>query len=90
MISFAALAATVGVFVQRGALGRTPGAAALAVDEDVRDAVAEPAPSAALIALGKPVPVSWFRTPAGRHAEIERVLLSSRRRRALARSVSVQ
>jgi hypothetical protein len=87
----AALIVTSGVVSWRQAVRR---AAEFSVEEDLRDSVAEPASfapaAAARIALGKPVPVSWFDTPAARHADLDRALLSARRRRALARSVSVQ
>lgn len=96
VVGLVALVVTVGVYSRRWQR-RAPETPMLSVDADVRDAVGEPAetvatpsPAAARIAMGKPVPVSWFETPASRHAELDRQLLSSRRRRALAQSVSVQ
>lgn len=62
----------------------------LAAEQDLRDAVASPAmPSTAGLG-GKPVPTSWFKTPAQQRGEIDAALMSSRRRRALARRVAVQ
>jgi hypothetical protein len=36
------------------------------------------------------VPTTWFKTPAQHKIEVDSALLSSRRRRALARRVAVQ
>lgn len=80
-----ALALTAGVFSTRMRARRC---ARVAVDPDMRDAVASPPATAGL--AGRPVPTSWFKTPAESRAEMDAALLSSRRRRALARSVAVQ
>jgi hypothetical protein len=96
LIGLAALAVTAGVYSSRRLMSREPQAMLLSVDADMRDAVAEPqmertqAFAAARGVLGKPVPGAWFETPESRHAELDRRLLSSRRRRALAQAVSVQ
>ncbi len=94
MLGLAALIVTVGAYSSRFVRKSAPEAATFEMDADLRDAVAEPAqtpaPAAALMARGRPVPVSWFETPESRHAELDRRLLSSRRRRALAQTVSVQ
>jgi hypothetical protein len=93
LVGLAALVATVGIYSSRRPRS-APEAMTMSVDADLRDAVAEPAqaptPAVARIALGRPVPASWFQTPESRHAELDRRLLSSRRRRAYAQSVSVQ
>ena len=52
----------------------------VAEGEKLRDAVGAPG-GAARVALGKPVPVSFFAGPSARRAELEAALLSSRRRR---------
>jgi|GEM_PF-1913841 len=94
LVGLVVLVVTAGVYSSRRYSRSESPARMLSVDADVRDAVAEPTepptPAAARIALGKPVPVSWFETPASRHAELDRQLQSSRRRRALAQAVSVQ
>lgn len=79
------LALTAGVASNRALARRS---ARVAVDEDLRDAVASPPATAGL--AGKPVPTTWFKTPDQRKSEIDTALLSSRRRRALARRVAVQ
>ena len=96
LLGLAALVFTVGVYSSRFVRKSAPEVGPFAMDADLRDAVAEPAVmprpapqgAAALIARGRPV--SWFESPESRHAELDRQLLSSRRRRALAQSVSVQ
>ena len=94
LLGAAALIATIGVYSAFRMRSPEPGPMTMAADVDLRDAVAEPletpSPAAARIAMGKPIPVSWFQTPGSRHAELDRQLQSSRRRRALAQSVSVQ
>lgn len=75
-----ALALTVGAASSRKASRRR---AAISVDADLRDAVASPPATAGL--AGKPVPTTWFKTPAEEKAAIDSALLSSRRRRAHAR-----
>ena len=65
-------------------------AARTAVDEDLRDAVASPTTPATAGLAGRPVPTSWFKTPEQYRVEIDLALLSSRRRRALARAVVVR
>jgi hypothetical protein len=82
-----ALALTAGVASKR-ALARQ--AARVSVDESLRDAVASPTPPATAGLAGRPVPTSWFKTPAQRSVEMDSALLSSRRRRALARRAAVQ
>lgn len=80
-----ALALTVGVMTDRALSHRQ---ARISVDEDLHDAVAAPPATAGL--AGKPVPTSWFKSPEQRKSEIDTALMSSRRRRALARRVAVQ
>jgi len=80
-----ALALTAGVMADR-ALNRRP--SRISVDEDLRDAVAAPPATAGL--AGKPVPTSWFKSPEQRESEIDTALLSSRRRRLLARRAALQ
>lgn len=84
-------AAAVGVASKRVLARRDARVPAFAVraDEVLKDAVASPLPATVSVA-GKPVPTSWFKTPSQRRAEIDSALLSGRRRRALARRVSVQ
>ena len=65
-------------------------AAWFVVETDLRDAVASPLMPATAGLAGKPVPTSWFKTPQQHHADIDSALMSSRRRRALARRVAVQ
>lgn len=80
-------AVAVGFASKRARTRREPAAAA---GEDLRDAVASPIRPATAGLAGKPVPTSWFKTPEQVRAEMDSALLSSRRRRALARRVSVQ
>jgi hypothetical protein len=80
-----ALALTGGVMSNRMLARRS---ARVSADEDLRDAVASPPATAGL--AGRPVPTTWFKTPAERKSEMDSALLSSRRRRALAQRVSVQ
>ena len=82
-----ALALTAGIASKRAVSHR---AARVAVDEDLRDAVASPTPPATAGLAGRPVPTTWFKTPAQHKVEVDSALLSSRRRRALARRVAVQ
>jgi len=82
-----ALALTAGI-ASKQALARHE--ARVSVGEDMRDAVASPTPPATAGLAGKPVPTTWFKTPAEHKVEIDSALLSSRRRRALARRVAVQ
>ena len=82
-----ALALTAGV-ASKHALARR--SARLSVDEDLRDAVASPVPPATAGLGGKPVPTTWFKTPEQHRVEVDSALLSSRRRRALARRVALQ
>jgi hypothetical protein len=84
-----ALALTAGVASNRALARREASAPAPAATEELRDAVASPMPATAGLA-GRPVPTSWFKTPEQGRAEMDSALLSSRRRRALARRVSVQ
>jgi len=80
-----ALALTVGVASNRAVLRHRVSPPS---DEELRDAVASPPATAGL--AGRPVPTTWFRSPEQRKSEIDTALLSSRRRRALARRVAVQ
>jgi hypothetical protein len=80
-----ALALTAGVASNRALARRS---VRIAVEVDLRDAVGAPPATAGL--AGKPVPTTWFKTPAERKSEIDSALMSSRRRRALARRVAVQ
>lgn len=80
-----ALALTAGVMTDR-ALSRRQ--ARISAEEDLHDAVAAPPATAGL--AGRPVPTSWFKSPEERKSEIDMALMSSRRRRALARRVAVQ
>lgn len=82
-----ALALTAGIASKRASSRH---AARVTVDEDLRDAVASPTPPATAGLAGKPVPTTWFKSPAQHKNEIDSALLSSRRRRALARRVAVQ
>jgi hypothetical protein len=82
-----ALALTAGIASKQAASRR---AARFTVDESMRDAVASPTPPATAGLAGKPVPTTWFKTPAQHKVEVDSALLSSRRRRALARRVAVQ
>jgi hypothetical protein len=86
-----ALALTAGVAARRNLQKRAPRepAAPFAGGEDLRDAVASPAPPATAGLGGRPVPTSWFKTSAQSRVEMDSALLSSRRR-ALARRGSVQ
>ncbi len=92
LLGLAALVATVGVCSRRMLARPSADAATAFADADLRDAVAEPAPmpAASFGTLGRPVPASWFSTPSSRRAQQDRQLLSSRRRRAVAQSVSLQ
>jgi hypothetical protein len=88
MAGLFALALTVGVasnraFPRRRAKLPTAG-------EELKDAVASPTPPATVGLAGRPVPTSWFKTPAQHHAEIDSALLGSSHRRALARRVALQ
>lgn len=83
-----ALALTAGVVARRRAMKDTT--PVLSAGEELRDAVASPMPPATAALAGRPVPTSWFKTPDQHRAEMETALLSSRRRRALARNVSLQ
>lgn len=77
--------------VSRRALARLGAAPQpMVVEADLRDAVAQPMPSAALVVSGRAVLVTRAAVPEKRRGDIDDALLSSRRRRALARSVSVQ
>jgi hypothetical protein len=80
LLGVVTLALTAGVAVDRSFARRS---ARVGVDEDLRDAVAAPPATAGL--AGRPVPTTWFKTPAERRSAIDSALLSSRRRRALAR-----
>ena len=80
-----ALALTAGVAANRWTSKRQP---AFSAEADLHDAVASPPATAGL--AGKPVPTTWFKTPEQRKSEIDTALMSSRRRRALARRVAVQ
>jgi hypothetical protein len=80
-----ALALTVGVFSSRSTARRS---ARVEAEADLHDAVAAPPATAGL--AGRPVPTTWFKTPEQRKSEIDTALMSSRRRRALARRVAVQ
>lgn len=82
-----ALALTAGIASKQAVSRR---ASRLVVEDDLRDAVASPTPPATAGLAGKPVPTSWFKTPAQHKSEVDSALLSSRRRRALARRVAVQ
>ncbi|NNN05450.1 MAG: hypothetical protein HKL90_06080 [Elusimicrobia bacterium] len=92
LLGLAALFATVGVYSRHRIARPSADASPVFADADLRDAVAEPAPipAASFGALGRPVPASWFSTPSSRRAELDRQLLSSRRRRGMAQSVSLQ
>ena len=92
LLGLAALFATAGIYSRRMFARPSAEAPAVLADADLRDAVAEPAPmhAASFGTLGRPVPASWFSTPSSRRAELDRQLLSSRRRRSLAQSVSLQ
>jgi hypothetical protein len=83
-----ALSLTAGV-ASRRALARRAASAPVSFEE-LRDAVGSSMPPATAGLAGKPVPTTWFKTPAQHKVEIDSALLSSRRRRALARRVSVQ
>ncbi|MDE2510365.1 MAG: hypothetical protein KGL74_04525, partial [Elusimicrobia bacterium] len=63
---------------------------AFSVETDLRDAVAAPMTPATAGLAGRPVPTSWFKTPEQRRKDVDAALMSSVRRRALARRVSVQ
>lgn len=82
-----ALALTAGVASKQSFARR---AARISVDEDLRDAAAAPLPPATAGLAGRPVPTTWFKTPAQHRVEVDSALLSSRRRRELARRVAVQ
>ena len=82
-----ALALTAGVASKQMVSRRS---ARIAVDENLRDAVASPTPPATAGLAGKPVPTTWFKTPAQHKVEVDSALMSSRRRRAIARRVAVQ
>ena len=81
-----------GVASKRAQTRRAAEIAAVAgpAGEDLRDAVASPMRPATAGLAGKPVPTTWFKTPEQHRAEMDSALLSSRRRRALARRVAVQ
>ena len=78
IVGLFALAMTAGIY-SNYALARRA-----LVNEDLRDAVASPVLPATAGLAGRPVPTSWFKTPAQRRVEMDSALLSSRRRRALA------
>jgi hypothetical protein len=95
LASVVCLALTAGVASRVNLARREARAAALAesvfaAESDLRDAVASPVMPATAGLAGRPVPTSWFKTPAQHRIEIDTALLSSRRRRALARRVAVQ
>jgi hypothetical protein len=77
-----AFALTAGAFSNR-ALARR--AARASLEDDLRDAAASPVPPATAGLAGRPVPTSWFKASAQRRIEMDSALLSSRRRRTLAR-----
>ncbi len=85
-----ALALAAGVVSNRLLARRVAAAGTFAAEPDLRDAAASPMAPATAGLAGKPVPTVWFKTPEARRAEMDSALLSSRRRRALARRVSVQ
>ena len=87
-----ALAATSGVAVDRALAhreARVP-AAPIETDEGFRDAVASPVAPATVGLAGRPVPTTWFKTPAQHRIEVDMALLSSRRRRMLAHRVAAR
>ena len=85
-----ALALTAGVASNRAVARRASRGPASAAGEDLRDAVASPTPPATLGLAGRPVPTTWFKSPAQRRAEIDSALLGPRRPRSLARRVALQ
>ena len=87
LTGFFAFAAVTGIAAKRAYERRVP---PMAVEDDLRDAVASPTAMPTLAGLsGKPVATAWFRTPEQRRAEMDAALMSSRRRRA-ARRASAQ
>jgi hypothetical protein len=80
-----ALVLAVGNFAKRPAT-----AAAVSAGENLRDAVAAPVAPPTIAVAGRPVPTTWFKAPSQRKAEMDSALMSSRKRRALARRVAVQ
>jgi len=82
LIATALLALTVGAMVKKSVKAPAP------AFEEMRDAVAAPVTPALLGARVVETNAGYFASPAGRRAEAERALLSSRRARA--RSVSAQ
>jgi hypothetical protein len=91
LLAAVAFAAAVGVASKKTLARRDArvAAATAGADEGLKDAVAAPLPATVSVA-GKPMPTSWFKTPGERRAEMDSALLAGRRRRALARRVSVQ
>jgi hypothetical protein len=79
-----ALALTAGIAANQAVARRVP-PTAIAVEDGLRDAIASPLPPATAGLAGRPVPTSWFKTPAQQHSEIDAALFASRNRRALAR-----
>lgn len=92
LFAVCALAVMAGIAARYQLARRDAAVAAIApAGEDLRDAVASPVSPLIARAGGKSVPVSWFKTPESRRAEMDSALLASRRRRALvARRVAVQ
>lgn len=88
VVGFALAAGVAAKRTQTRREAEVPAAAPAA--EELRDAVASPIRPATAGLAGRPVPTSWFKTPEQHRAEMDSALLSSRRRRALARRVAVQ
>lgn len=88
LVAVTALALGAGVASTALSARRAP---RIAVETDLRDAVAAPVTAPPIAALaGRPVPTVWFKAPSSRAAELDARLLSSRRARANARRVAVQ
>ena len=87
-----ALAVTAGVAADRALAHREARSpiASLESEEVFRDAVASPVAPATMGLAGRPVPTTWFKTPAQHRIEVDMALLSSRRRRMLARRVAAR
>ena len=84
-----ALAVTSSVAVDRALAHREARAAVESVTPaNFRDAVASPIAPATVGLAGRPVPTTWFKTPAQHRLEVDMALLSSRRRRMLAHPVA--
>jgi hypothetical protein len=86
-----ALAVTSGVAADR-ALSRRQARETVetVTTEDLRDAVASPTAPATAGLAGRPVPTTWFMSPAQHRIQVDTALFASRRRRMLAQRVAAR